>query len=303
MKKHILITLLLTGIFSVLFGNNAGETIRIWENTTLQKVKSEMYVFYPEDEKNNHTAMIICPGGSYCYLGIKQEGHEVAKKLTEQGFTAFVLRYRVGMHSAQHPDMIQDLQRSIQLVREGAKKFQIDEEKVGVIGFSAGGHLVGTAATYFDENFMAPIGVNPQVSLKPYFAVMVYPVVTMREPYAHKKSRKSLLGAKPTEELLHKMSLEENVHKNMSPLLIMQAIDDNVVDYRNSIILFDSLTTAGIDHKFILYKTGGHGFGALPKAKTDFAVWFDDFIKWYNDLKWYYDQGWYKTMKWHKDIK
>ena len=285
MKKNILITILLTSICSILLGNNAKETVKIWENTSLHKVKSEMYVFYPETEKNNHTAVIICPGGSYCYLGIRQEGYEVAKKLTEQGFTAFVLRYRVGMYAAQHPDMIQDLQRAIQLVREGAEKYKIDEKKVGIIGFSAGGHLVGTAATYFEENFMATLGINPQVSLKPFFTVMVYPVVTMREPYTHQKSRKSLLGIKPTEELLHKMSLEENVHHNMPPLLILQAKDDNVVNYNNSIMLTNNLTKAGIDHKFILYNTGGHGFGALPKKETDFAVWFNDFMKWYNDIK------------------
>jgi acetyl esterase/lipase len=285
MKKITLITLLLTGFLCVVFGKNAGETIRIWNNTTLQKVKSEMYVFYPEANQNNQTAVIICPGGSYCYLGIRQEGYEVAKKLTEQGFTAFVLRYRVGMYSAQHPDMIQDLQRAIQLVREGAQRFGIDEKKVGIMGFSAGGHLVGTGATYGNENFMAPLGINPKVSLKPYFTVMVYPVVTMRDPYAHQKSRKSLLGAKPAEELLHKMSLEENVHQNMPPLLILQAKDDKTVDYHNSIMLTENLTKAGIDHKFILYNTGGHGFGALPKQGTDFAVWFNDFMKWYKDIK------------------
>lgn len=263
---------------------SAQEVVKLWEATAL-KAKSEMYVFHPEAAKNNRTAVIICPGGSYCYLGIKQEGYEVAKRLTEQGFTAFVLRYRVGMYSAQHPDMIQDLQRAIQLVRENAQNYNIDKDKVGIIGFSAGGHLVGTAATHFNENFMAPLGITPQCSLKPYFTVMVYPVVTMRDPYAHQKSRKSLLGAKPAEELLHKMSLEENVHDNMPPLLILQAKDDKVVDYHNSVMLVENLKNKRITHnwKFILYNTGGHGFGALPKAGTDFAGWFDDFMGWYRE--------------------
>jgi dipeptidyl aminopeptidase/acylaminoacyl peptidase len=112
---------------------------------------------------------------------------------------------------------------------------------------------------------------------------MVYPVVTMRAPYAHKKSRKSLLGKNPTETMLQKMSLEENVHKNMPPLLILQAKDDKVVDYRNSAMLYESLTKNEIAHTFILYNTGGHGFGALPKAKTDFAAWFSDFLKWFQE--------------------
>lgn len=280
MKKHIFIILFIC-IVNLLFG----ETIKIWKNTPLYKAKSKLYVFYPEPGNNNRTAVIICPGGSYCCLGIRQEGYEVAKRFTEQGFTAFVLRYRVGMYSTQHPDMIQDLQCAIQLIREGAQKFNIDEEKVGIIGFSAGGHLVGTAAVHFNENFISTLGINPQVSLKPYFTVMVYPVVTMRDPYSHKKSRKSLLGAKPTEELLRKMSLEESVHTGMPPLLVLQTKDDKVVNYKNSVMLSENLTKAEIDHTFILYNTGGHGVGALPKKGTDFATWFDDVMKWYNGIK------------------
>ena len=278
MKKSISLFVVLSVCLSLF----SQKTIKIWENTGL-KANSEMYVFFPEKDKNNRTAVIICPGGSYCYLGIKQEGYEVAKRLTEQGFTAFVLRYRVGMYSAQHPDMIQDLHRAIQLVRENAQNYNIDEDKVGIIGFSAGGHLVGTAAVYFDENYMAPLGIDPQVSLKPYFTVMVYPVVTMRDPHAHQKSRKSLLGAKPSEELLHKMSLEENVHTNMPPLLILQTKDDKTVNYQNSVMLAESLTKSGINHKLILYNTGGHGIGALPKKGTDFATWIDDFMKWHGE--------------------
>ena len=287
MKKSQLTLILIFTFLSPLFAQNDRELIKIWDHTNphLQHVKSKMYPFYPDADKNNHTAVIICPGGSYCYLGIRQEGYEVAKKLTEQGFTAFVLRYRVGMYAAHYPDMIQDLQRAIQLVRQNAQRYNIDEEKVGIMGFSAGGHLVGTAATYFNENFMKNIGIEAQVSLKPYFTVMVYPVVTMRDPFAHQKSRKSLLGAKPTEELLHKMSLEENVHNNMQNLLILQAKDDKTVDYQNSVILSNHLTQKNINHKFILYNTGGHGFGALPKAGTEFAVWFDDFLKWHNEIK------------------
>ncbi|MCL1967955.1 MAG: alpha/beta hydrolase [Bacteroidetes bacterium] len=279
MKKYILIILVIS-IINTLFG----ETVKIWKNTELRRTKSEMYIFYPDADKNNHTAVIICPGGSYCYLGIRQEGYEVAKKLTKQGFTAFVLRYRVGI-AAHYPDMIQDLQRAIQLVRQNAQQYNIDEEKVGIMGFSAGGHLAGTAATYFNENFMETLGIKPQVSLKPYFTVMIYPVVTMRNLLAHQKSRKSLLGAKPAEELLYKMSLEENVHNNMQNLLILQAKDDKTVDYQNSVILSNHLTQKNINHKFILYNTGGHGFGALPKAGTEFAVWFDDFLKWHNEIK------------------
>ena len=277
LKKSFLLVVALSVSLSLF----AQEKIKLWNNqNAIQNQKwSELTIFLPE--KSNGVSVIICPGGSYCYLGIKQEGYEVAKKLTEQGFTAFVLRYRVGMNSAHHPDMIQDLQRAIQLVRENAQQYNIDEKKVGIMGFSAGGHLVGTAATYFNENFMEILDIEPKVSLKPYFTVMVYPVVTMREPYAHQKSRKSLLGIKPPENLLHKMSLEENVHNDMPPLLILQAKDDKTVDYHNSVMLSENLTKNEIKHTFILYETGGHGFGALPKKGTEFFTWFDDFLKWH----------------------
>jgi len=280
LKKSFLLVVALSVSLSLF----AQEKIKLWNNqNAIQNQKwSELTIFLPE--KSNGVSVIICPGGSYCYLGIKQEGYEVAKKLTEQGFTAFVLRYRVGMNSAHHPDMIQDLQRAIQLVRENAQQYNIDEKKVGIMGFSAGGHLVGTAATYFNENFMEILDIEPKVSLKPYFTVMVYPVVTMRDPYAHHKSRKSLLGAKPPETFLHKMSLEENVHHNMPPLLILQAKDDKTVDYHNSVMLSENLTKNEIKHTFILYETGGHGFGALPKKGTDFFNWFDDFLKWHDEI-------------------
>ena len=277
LKKSFLLVVALSVSLSLF----AQEKIKLWNNqNAIQNQKwSELTIFLPE--KSNGVSVIICPGGSYCYLGIKQEGYEVAKKLTEQGFTAFVLRYRVGMNTAHHPDMIQDLQRAIQLVRENAQQFNIDEEKVGIMGFSAGGHLVGTAAVHCNENFMESLGIEPKVSLKPFFAVMVYPVVTMREPFVHQKSRKSLLGANPPENLLHKMSLEENVHNDMPPLLILQAKDDKTVDYHNSVMLSENLTKNEIKHTFILYETGGHGFGALPKKGTEFFTWFDDFLKWH----------------------
>ena len=131
---------------------------------------------------------------------------------------------------------------------------------------------------------MESLGIESKVSLKPFFAVMVYPVVTMREPFVHQKSRKSLLGANPPENLLHKMSLEENVHSNMPPLLILQAKDDKIVDYQNSVMLSENLTKNEINHTFILYETGGHGFGALPKKRTDFSTWMDDFLRWYDEI-------------------
>jgi len=179
--------------------------------------------------------------------------------------------------------MMQDIQRSIQLIHESVQKFNIDSSKVGLMGFSAGGHLVGCAATHFNQNFMSELKITPQLSLRPAFAVMVYPVVTMRAPYAHKKSRKSLLGVHPSENMLRLMSLEENTHTDMPPILVFHAKDDKTVDYHNSVLFGKALDENNVKYKFILYNTGGHGFGASPNVKTETAAWVDDFIKWYKE--------------------
>ena len=283
MKKNVIFFFILLVHLSV----SSQSSIKLWEGeaATHKQRWSELFVFLPEKQDPAGAAVIICPGGSYYWLDMDNEGFSVAKYLNKQGITAFVLKYRTAKRGNHHPAMIQDLQRAIQLVRENAHQYNIDEKRVGVIGFSAGGHLAGTSAIYGDENFMKTLGIEPQVSQKPYFAVMVYPVVTMREPYAHKKSRKNLLNTNPSNELIKKMSLEENVHNNMPPLLILQTKDDKIVDYHNSVMLAESLTKKGINHKFILYESGGHGFGASPKTETEAYKWHDDFMNWYNEIK------------------
>ena len=143
---------------------------------TRKQKRSELTVYLPENDKNTGISVIVCPGGSYCYLGIHREGHRVARWLQSRGIAAFVLRYRVGMYGNHHPAMIQDLQRAIQLVRKKSALWGLDTNKVGAMGFSAGGHLVGTAGIYYRENFMQSLGIQPEVSLRPDFVAMIYPV-------------------------------------------------------------------------------------------------------------------------------
>jgi len=281
MKKIFIYSLML--LFS--FSGFAQDKIKIWENTSVHSLWSELTVYKPDPSKNNKTAIIVCPGGSYHHLGMKHEGHEVAKKFASEGFTAFVLRYRIGMFSYKHPAMIQDIQRSIALIRENAQSFEIELNNVGLIGFSAGGHLVGSAATFFEENSMKPLGIEPLVSLKPQFTVMMYPVVTMLEPYVHKRSKKNLIGNEPTDSLILKMSLEKNVHSGMNNILIIQAENDPVVDYNNAVILDQALQKQNINHHLILHKTGGHGFGAFPDPDSEMNNWFEEVLKWVKSIK------------------
>ncbi|MDR1120965.1 MAG: alpha/beta hydrolase [Dysgonamonadaceae bacterium] len=258
------------------------QTVKIWQGTpslTKKQQKSELTIYLPEKEKNTEIAVIICPGGSYCYLGMKKEGHDVAKYLQSQGIAAFVLRYRVGMYGNHHPAMIQDLQRAIQWVKEKGDDYQVDTAKVGVMGFSAGGHLAGTAGTYFDTNFMETLGIVPQISLKPAFIAMIYPVITMRrEEIVHKKSRRNLLGSNSAEAMRDFMSLEQQVRSNMPPVFLLHCKNDATVNYLNSVCYDEALTQKNVPHQCLFYEEKGHGFGIKPNGKT--TGWQQQFVSW-----------------------
>ena len=270
-KIYQAICLLLFVSFSV----SAQENIKIWAGTdeTHKQKWSELHVFLPEKPDTSGISVIICPGGSYIWLAMNDEGAAVAKYLNKQGITAFVLRYRTALRGNHHPAMIQDLERSLQLVKMNSQKYGINPDKVGVMGFSAGGHLAGTAAVYSPD------------SLKPYFAAMIYPVVSMEDSICHKRSRSNLLGKNYSEELKHQMSLEENVHSDMPPIFLLHCTGDKTVNYHNSVVFDKALTDKNVKHKFLLLDEsghGGHGFGIHPNGKA--TGWIDEFLKWMRDL-------------------
>lgn len=247
---------------------SAQKTVKIWgNNPASSKMNRAEVVVFQAKENPSGVSVIICPGGSYCYLGKKVEGTKVAKWLNKNNITAFVLYYRVGIFGNHHPAMIQDLQRTIQLVKENCVAYGIDPDKVGIMGFSAGGHLAGTAAIYSHY--------------KPYFAAMIYPVVSMQDSICHKKSRKNLLGKNYDDKLKQMMSLESNVHAGMPPIFLMHCTGDKTVDYRNSVVFAKALTGSNIKHKFLLideYGRGGHGFGIKPNGKA--TGWIKEFLEW-----------------------
>lgn len=240
-----------------------------------------LHIFKPENPVTD-MAIIICPAGSYYWMSIKKEGSEVAKYLCSKGITTFVLHYRTARKNYHHPAMIQDLQRTMQIVKENAADYGINSEKIGLMGFSAGGHLVGTMAEYFDTTFI----VDLDTFIKPYFAAMIYPVVTMvDEEIVHKKSRFNLLSNEYTPEMAQMMSLEKNVRKDMPPIFLLHCTGDKTVDYRNSIVLDKALTENEILHRFLLLEEkgrGGHGFGIRPNGKA--TGWIDEFLKWLDTI-------------------
>ncbi|HPT21391.1 MAG TPA: alpha/beta hydrolase [Bacteroidales bacterium] len=271
----------------IVLSADAQHVYKIWEGTqvTYQKLDNpDLTAFTNTTPENTHVAVIICPGGSYHHLGVNTEGYDVANWFQSRGINAFVLRYRVGFFGYHHPAMIEDLQRSIQFIKENAAKWDIDTSKVGLIGFSAGGHLVASGGTLYNENFLLPLGIIPRVSLRPNFVVPVYPVISMQDSIAHKRSRKNLLGPHFTKELMDEMSLERQVRHGDPPMMIVVAKDDPVVDWRNSYYFYRSLKDAGVACKLLLNEKGGHGFGIDPKKGGKAALWNVECIKWLHEI-------------------
>ncbi len=270
--------------------------INIWADTECKaNVKLTPYLA----PGNNNIAIIVCPGGSYFWLDKKTEGVGVAEWLQSNGISAFVLEYRVGgiagfithyrllARGNRYPDMLQDVQRSIQLVRENAEQFGIDPEKLGVMGFSAGGHLTVMSGLFFDNNVLSLVGVKTNVSLKPNFIAPIYPVVSLVDKSTHKRSRRGLLGEghSISKEMKDSLSLEKHVRTDMPPTYLMNCVDDPIVDYHNSELLDSAMTSKNVPHKYVQYKTGGHGFGANPNKTTKEAIaWREDFINWLKEI-------------------
>lgn len=272
------------------------ELINIWSGTECKSTVKLTPYLAPGD---NNIAIIVCPGGSYFWLDKKTEGVGVAEWLQSNGISAFVLEYRVGgiagfithyrllSRGNRYPDMLQDVQRSIQLVRENADEYRIDPNKLGVMGFSAGGHLAAMSGLFFDNNVLSLVGISPKVSLKPNFIAPIYPVVSLVDKSTHKRSRRGLLGEgrSISKEMKDSLSLEKHVRVDMPPTYLMNCVDDPIVNYHNSELLDSAMTALGVPHRYVQFKTGGHGFGATPEKTTNEAIsWREDFINWLRNI-------------------
>ncbi|MGN0190982.1 MAG: alpha/beta hydrolase [Candidatus Cryptobacteroides sp.] len=266
--------------------------IHIWDGTSYHRHSVTLEPFLPEENLYG-ASVIVCPGGSYCWLDYDTEGIQVACWLQGQGVSAYVLKYSVmgkfqfgslaGLYAPtrKHPDMICDMQRAVQVVRE------IDSTCcVGAIGFSAGGHLVMSAAEFFRSDFPALKGVSSSVSRRPDFVAAIYPVVTMSGKVTHRRSRRALLGEyrSGNRKLRDSLSLEKHVPADCPPVFLLNCRDDNVVDFRNSELLDSALTVAAVPHKYIQYETGRHGFGAsASKGTAESRQWMDAFMEWFRE--------------------
>lgn len=237
-------------------------------------------VYLPEKGKASGAAVIICPGGGYSVIVYQGEGIGTAKELARNGVTAFVLKYRLPHDSTMLDKSIgplQDVQQAIKVVRENAARWGIDKNKVGIMGFSAGGHLAATGATHFAKSY---IDNTNGTSLRPDFQILVYPVISMQDSLTHRDSRRKLLGNQPTKETIDLFSNELQVTKETPPTFLTHAADDVTVDVDNSIAYFQALRKLKVDVEMHIYPRGGHGFIFRQKG------WTDHLFQWMKANKW-----------------
>ena len=241
-------------------------------------------VFTPPAGKANGTAVIICPGGAYSILAFSHEGIDVAKQFNEWGVTAFVLKYRLPDDSIMVDKTmgpLQDAQRAIQFGRENRKQWHIQSNRIGIAGFSAGGHLASTAGTHFKQAYID----NPhKTSLRPDFMVLGYPVISFSKELMHAGSRKNLLGAKPTAEQDKFFSNELQVTPQTPPTFLVHAKDDAAVPPGNSLVFAEALKKNGVEATTYLYEKGGHGFGMHNHTST--VKWMDQLHTWMQQHRW-----------------
>lgn len=226
-------------------------------------------VFVADKAKSTGAAVIICPGGGYSVIVYDGEGVSTAKELARNGVTAFVLKYRLPNDSTMEDKTIgplQDAQQAIKVVRERAKDWNIDANKIGIMGFSAGGHLASTEATHFKN---ALIENKNNTSLRPDFQILVYPVISMRDSLTHRDSRNKLLGKDLSANSINDFSNELQVTENTPPAYITYATDDKLVDVDNGIAYYEALRHHGIDVEMHIYSKGGHGFIFREKSWTE----------------------------------
>lgn len=235
-------------------------------------------LYLPAPDKATGTGIVVCPGGGYGMLAIDHEGEQIAQWLIGEGIAAFVLQYR---HAPDygHPTPLLDARRAVRTVRFNAEKWGLQPDRIGILGFSAGGHL--TASTAILHEGAKPDAEDPidQVSARPDFMVPVYPVITMQDDYTHKGSRRNLLGKSPDPALVERYSLERQVTADTPPAFLVHTTDDQAVPVENSVQLYLALHRAGAPAEMHIYEKGRHGLG-LGGGDAAFATWPGHLIDW-----------------------
>lgn len=283
------------------------EIIQLWSDTILNHQESDevetqengdllwienvqkptLEIYLPTKRNATGMAVVICPGGGYQGLAYDWEGTDIAKYLNSKGIAAFVLKYRLPKSSSiivGHKAPLQDAQRAIRLVRQNSEKWNLSQNKIGIMGFSAGGHLASTLGTHYHDDKNSLSGPNDSLSARPDFMILVYPVITMKAPHVHEGSRNNLLGKNPKQELIDYYSNELLVTKDTPPTFMVHSSDDKAVSVMNSILFYQALQKEEIYSEMHIYPEGGHGF-ALAIGKGHLQTWIYRLSEWMESLK------------------
>ena len=301
MKSRILTTVLLSGLL-MLEGFAQPKVLKLWpdgipgskndpsyvENiiTTDGRVTRannvvtpDLTVYLPDPEKANGAAVLICPGGGYGTLAFDHEGHAIAKWLNDNGIAGIILKYRLPSDKIMTDKSIgplQDAQEAMRVIRRNAAAWKINPSRVGVIGFSAGGHLASTISTHYSEKVY---DVKDNVSARPDFSLLIYPVITMDTTFTHRGTRNNLIGLDPTEKNVFRFSNEKQVNAETPPAFIVHSSDDIVVPVLNSIEYYKALVKNKVPAEYHIFQKGGHGYG-LAAGKGTESAWPDLCLNW-----------------------
>ncbi len=245
--------------------------------------KPALTIYLPTKERATGAAVVICPGGGYGHLAMDHEGHQIAQWLNSFGVAGFILQYRHSNSGSGygHPAPLQDAQRAVRMVRARAKEWNVDPDRIGILGFSAGGHLASSAGTHFQNRYSDAKDSIDRVSCRPDFMILIYPVISFTEWCTHKGSRRNLLGDNPERELVENLSNERQVTAQTPPTFLVHGNDDKGVPAENSIFFYLALRKAEVPAEMHIYENGRHGFGLGKKfgAVSSWPVRCEDWMR------------------------
>lgn len=298
--KKVLIAFLIIMIHFVP-GQSQNSIIKLWPDGVPGSIKNDSYteveqllngspsrynkvtdpaltIFLPPAEKATGTAVLICPGGGYGTLAFDHEGYQIAQWLNENGIAGIILKYRLPSDLIMKDKTVgplQDAQEGLRTIRRHAAEWKINPRKVGVIGFSAGGHLASTLSTHYAEK----VYPSDTTSARPDFSLLIYPVITFDSTFTHMGSRINLIGKKPAPELIKRFSNEQQVNAKTPRAFLVHSMDDNTVPVRNSIEYYNRLVSFKIPSELHIFQKGGHGYGMSVGNGTQ-AAWPALCISW-----------------------
>ncbi len=302
MKKINFLTLLLLINLLLINGNAQDVTLKIWPDGVPGSIKNESYsekstvannivssyekvtdptitVFLAPVEKATGSAVLICPGGGYGFLAFGHEGVAVARWLNDNGISGIILKYRLPSDKIMKDKSVgplQDAQEALRIIRRNAVQWKINPDKIGVIGFSAGGHLASTLSTHFSEKVYA---VKDTISARPDFSILIYPVISLEASITHAGSRNNLIGDNPPAAVIAHFSNELQITGRTPPSFLVHSEDDKTVPVKNSIVYFEGLVTNNVPAELHVFQKGGHGYGLAINRGTE-SSWPELCIKW-----------------------